>query len=153
MLRGRLRCFLSSLVVMPPCHTWLTPLVVTLTGSGKRRKILIGRAWPRPSCSLTIGPQQPHPTAALPGGAAPRSGHDARLQVPHLSHICLCPAAPAPTPLLRSCRGAHPPPHKPCTIVHFCAPPSEMPCKRRESKGGDYFTRSARCPESLRIMR
>ena len=45
---NRKKCLLSSLVVMPPCHPWLSPLLVTLTGSGKRRKILSGRALPRP---------------------------------------------------------------------------------------------------------
>jgi hypothetical protein len=36
--------FLSCLVVIPPCHAWLSPLLVILTGSGKRRKILRDRA-------------------------------------------------------------------------------------------------------------
>jgi hypothetical protein len=72
--KNRLRCFLSVLVVISPCHLWLTPLVVTLTGSGKRRKILSGRHCPGPfepdskgprQCSLTTESQWPHPTAAL----------------------------------------------------------------------------------------
>ena len=41
--KNRRWCFLSCLVVTPPCHAWLSPLVVALTGSGKRRKILSGR--------------------------------------------------------------------------------------------------------------
>ena len=42
-LKKRRGAFLSRLVVTPPCRSWLSPLVVALTGSGKRRKILSGR--------------------------------------------------------------------------------------------------------------
>jgi|GEM_PF-6776892 hypothetical protein len=32
------RCFLSRLVVSPPCHSWLPPRVVTLTGEAETRE-------------------------------------------------------------------------------------------------------------------
>ena len=53
-------CFLSLLVVMPPCHAWLSLLVVTLTGSGKWRRILSGRTQPGP-----FQPVYQYPGAAL----------------------------------------------------------------------------------------
>jgi hypothetical protein len=39
--KNRLRCLLSPLVVMPPCHPWLTPPVVTLTGEREKEENLI----------------------------------------------------------------------------------------------------------------
>ena len=75
--KNRLRCFLSPLVVMPPCHLWLSPLVVTLTGSGKRRKILSGPALPGPgkmsgtvfqlACGLTSPPTNSSSSIAVHG--------------------------------------------------------------------------------------
>jgi hypothetical protein len=56
-------CFLSVLVVAPPCHPWLSPLVVTLTGEPKMGKIL--------SCRASLrGPQE----MSRPGPFQPVSG-------------------------------------------------------------------------------
>jgi hypothetical protein len=41
LFKNRLRCLLSPLVVMPPCHPWLTPPVVTLTGEREKEENLI----------------------------------------------------------------------------------------------------------------
>jgi hypothetical protein len=34
------KCFLSPLVVSSPCHPWLSPLLVALTGEREKEKIL-----------------------------------------------------------------------------------------------------------------
>jgi hypothetical protein len=54
-------CFLSLLVITPPRHSWLSPLLVALTGEGKTEKML----W---------RPGKWRPSSILPCWAAPAYG-------------------------------------------------------------------------------
>ena len=64
--KNRRWCFLSLLVVTPPCHSWLSLLLVALTGGREKEENLNRRAISpvpfepdsrKPACSLTIGSQ------------------------------------------------------------------------------------------------